>query len=473
MNYIARIVWLSVIAVMVTSPVFAQSARLDDEEIVKRVEDVLERVMQQPETVGFSLAVARDDKLLFEAGRGMADLEFEVPADQDTVFRIGSVTKQFTAAAIMNLVESKKLKLDSPVNDLLPDVDLGDHTVTVRQLLNHTSGIPNSTAHPGFFKSGSALDATHDEFLAFVKDVPFDFEPGESWSYSNTGYYFLGMVVEAVDGRPYAEFLQDEFFDPLGLTRTRFGSARDIIPNRAQGYVFAPVVELTNDPFVNMETLGAAGGLISTAGDLVRWQIALTEGRVVSEASYRKMVDSGVPVGPDGSTYGFGLAVTGTGEGRRIGHAGGIPGFNSMLVLLPERDMHVAMISNSHLASTVVVELILSAISSAEPPEAPRKAPKAGAEAAVKRLIGELAKGEPDYSLMSEGLAGLTQSQLPHLQPLLAGMGSIESIDFNRVSLEGADVFDVTFANGSIVYTISLRDDGIVERATFWVTSSE
>ncbi len=471
MTNISRIVVATVISLTVIFPASAQSVRLDEAEIVERVEAVLETVIDQPETVGFSLAIARDNKMLLETARGLAELEFETPANRETIFRIGSVTKQFTAAAIMKLVEEKKLKLDNLVDDLLPDVDFGRRAVTVRQLLNHTSGLPNYTERPDFFKSGSVFDFSREELLAYVNEASFEFEPGESWRYSNTGYYLLAMVVEAVDSRSYAEFLKDEFFDPLGLTRTRYGSERDIIPNRAQGYDSFSGNQLMNAPFIKMDTAGGAGGLISTAGDLVRWQIALTEGKAVSEASYREMVESGVPVGPDNSRYGFGLALTGTDENRRIGHAGGIPGFNSMLVLLPEQDLDIAMIANSPLQSTFVIDLILGAISTEEPPEAQRKAPKPGAEAALRRIIGQVAKGEPDYSVMSEGLAGGVKAELSQTEPLLTSMGQIESVDFARVNLYGADVFDVTFANGSITFSVLLREDGIIESMSFYVTS--
>lgn len=467
MHSIIRITTVSALVAMVTASAFAEPVRLDDAEVTARVNSVLERVMDQPQAVGFSLAVARDGEVLLETTRGLADLEFKAPADTETIFRIGSVTKQFTAAAIMKLVERKKLTLDSPLHKFLPNVHSSERTVTIRQLLNHTSGIPSYTSQPQFFAKGSALNLTHEELLAFTDGVPFDFEPGEGWNYSNTGYYLLGMVIEAVDGRPYAQFLQDEFFGPLGLTRTRYGSGRDIIPNRAQGYDLGPDGQLVNDALISMKTPGAAGALVSTAGDLVRWQLALTEGRAVSKASYQEMIDSGVPTGQGDARYGFGLFITGTGEDRRIGHAGGIPGFNSELTLLPEQNLHVAAISNSPLSSREAVDLIVSAITSEDPPVTPRTAPTAGAEAAVRRMIEELAQGKPDYSLMSEGLAGATRSQLPQIQPMLAALGPIESVTFKRVSLNEADVFDVKLANGSLSFTILLGDGGVVESAYF------
>lgn len=473
MNSTKCIIIASAVAAMVMSPVFAQSVRLDDAEVVARVEVVLKRVMDQPEAVGVSLAVARENEILIETARGQANLELDVPVTLGTVFRIGSVTKQFTAAAIMKLVERKTLTLDSSLHDFLPDVDIGERTVTIRQLLNHTSGIPSYTSQPEFSRRGSTLDLSHEELLAFIDGVPFDFEPGEGWNYSNTGYYLLGMIIEAVDGRSYAQFLEDEFFGPLGLTHTRYGSERDIIPNRAQGYDVDAAGKLVNDALISMNPPGAAGALVSTAGDLVRWQIALTEGRAVNEASYQQMVDSSVPVGQGGSRYGFGLFMGGTGEERWIGHSGGIPGFNSSLTLRPEQGLHVAMISNSPVSSRAAVDLIVAAITSEKPPTAPRTEPREGAEAAVRRIIAEVARGEPDYSLMSEGLAGATRAQLPQIQPMLAALGPVKSITFKRVTLNNADVFDVKMASGSLSYTILFGEGGIVETANFYPSDNQ
>lgn len=456
---------------MAASPVLAQSVQLDDAEISARIETVLDRAMDQPEAVGLSVSVARDSEMLVETTLGLADLEFGNPADTETMFRIGSVTKQFTAAAIMTLVEDGALDLDSPLSDFLPDFDTGGRTITMRQLLNHTSGVPSYTSQPDFFPKGAPLDLNHEELLAFIADVSFDFEPGEGWNYSNTGYYLLGMVIEAVDGRTYAAFVQDELFEPLGLTRTRYGSARDIIPNRAQGYDPGPEGELMNDALINMNTPGAAGALISTAGDLVRWQMALTSGRAVSERSYQEMIDSSVPTGRGDSRYGFGLQISGTGEDRRISHGGGIPGFNSMLTLLPEQNLYVAAISNSPLSSAAIVDNILTSIMSEDPPPAPRIEPQPGAEATVRRMIGELAEGEPDYNLMSETLAEATRAQLPQLQQLFETLGPIVSITFDRVNLNNADVYDVQFENGAVSYMIALGEDGMTEMAAFSITT--
>jgi CubicO group peptidase (beta-lactamase class C family) len=179
----------------------AQQVTLNDEDVIARTDAVVDWAMQRPGAVALSVAVARDGQVLVDTGVGIADLEFDVPANRETSFRIGSLTKQFTAAAIMKLAERGKLSIDDDIGEYLPD----------------------------FFADGSPLDLTHAQLLAFIDGVPFDFEPGTAWKYSNTGYYLLGMIIEAVYGRPYAQFVAQELFEPLGLTRTRYGSERDII----------------------------------------------------------------------------------------------------------------------------------------------------------------------------------------------------------------------------------------------------
>jgi CubicO group peptidase (beta-lactamase class C family) len=262
------------------------------------------------------------------------------------MFRIGSVTKQFTAAAIMRLCEQGKLSLDDDIRNFLPDYPTQGHTVTIRHLLTHTSGIYSYTSDGEFMFTRTGVEKTHDQMLAEFMNKPFDFSPGEKWSYSNSGYYLLGMVIEKVSGKPYPVYLQEEFFTPLGLERTRYDSTSELITNRAQGYRYENG-SLLNDLPMAMSIPGGAGGLISTAEDLVRWQMALMNGKVVTPESVKEMC---TPVTlADGRThdYGFGLAMREYRGHRYVGHAGGIFGFNSVLYCFPDTQLHIAVISNS------------------------------------------------------------------------------------------------------------------------------
>jgi CubicO group peptidase (beta-lactamase class C family) len=282
---------------------------------------------------------------VYERAHGFADLEFTVNADPETMFRIGSVTKQFTGAAIVKLAERGKLSVDDPLSRFLPDYPRGDE-ITLRHLLTHTGGVPNYTNLGPKWEQVVARELSHEELVALWKDMPLDFEPGTKWNYSNSGYYLLGMVIEKVSGQGYDAFLRDTFFDPLKLTRTRYDSNGEVLLNRAQGYGFAEG-KFWNDQLIGMSQPGAAGALISTAGDLVRWQLALVGGKVVAPASFEEMTLPYLLEDGSDSHYGFGLMIAPQIGLPCISHGGGIFGFNSYLAYWPEEKLSISVISNS------------------------------------------------------------------------------------------------------------------------------
>lgn len=438
-------------------------ARLSDAEVERRVDAVIDEIATHPEFVGLSVAVARGDQMIVNRGYGIADLEWNAPVDASTIFRIGSTTKQFTAAAILKLAEQGKLGLDDPLSRYVPEFDTGGRVVTIRQMLNHTSGIPEYTTQPGFFTKLAPLNLSDDELLQGVSGKAFDFEPGASWRYSNTNYYLLGMIIAKASGRPYAAFMQDEFFTPLGLAHTRHGSESAIIPRRAQGYAFDPDTgSHANDAAISMNVPGAGGALVSSAGDLVRWQIALTNGRAISPASFEQMIGSPVKRGPGDAADGFGVVIDRRDGQRLIRATGGINGFNSVLNWLPDSGLRVAAISNSEALSAGVVERrIIAALTSAEPP-APRTTPQLGSEATLRKFITDIVAGTPDYSTMSPLGADVTRSMLPQLQQIYQDLGPLRSLTFTGVTLLDYDSYRAEFANGAAVYTILLAPDGSI-----------
>lgn len=438
-------------------------ARLTDAEVERRVGAVIDEIATHPEFVGLQVAVARGDDLILERGYGIADLEWNVPVDASTIFRIGSTTKQFTAAAILKLAEQGKLGLDDPLSRYVPEFDTGGRVVTIRQMLNHTSGIPEYTTQPGFFAKILPLNVSDAEVLQLVSGKPFDFEPGAGWRYSNTNYYLLGMVVAKAGDRPYAAFMQDEFFTPLGLAQTRYGSETEIIPRRAQGYLFDPGKgSHTNDAAISMNGPGAGGALVSSAGDLVRWQIALTNGRAISAASFEQMIASPVQMDQSTARYGLGLMVDRREGQRVIAHGGVINGFNGALSWLPDSGLRVAVMSNSQpMPSATVERRIIAALTSDEPP-APRTMPRPGSEPALRKFIAGIVAGTPDYTTMSPLGAQATRDMLPQLQQIYKDLGPLRSLTFTGVTLEDWDSYRAEFANGAAIYTILLAPDGTI-----------
>jgi len=338
------------------------SAAAQSPEWTTKVDALVAARLAKRDAVGFSIGVAQAGKVVLAKGYGLAEAEFASPANAATAFRIGSVTKQFTAALIVRLVEQEKISLDDGLETFVPDFPLQGKKVTIKMLLDHSSGIPSYTDVGEAWQKATPLELSHRELLAFVADKPFDFEPGTDWNYNNTGYYLLGMVLEKVHGKSYAQIVQDEIATPLQLARTRYDSNCDVIENRAQGYSMEKGVR-KNDSHLGMSQPGAAGALLSTGEDLVKWSMALASGKVVSAASYTQMTTTLVlPNGRD-TGYGFGLMRGDLLGKKTIHHGGGIHGFNSMLVHVVDADLHVAVISNSEMAdASEVSEAIVRAV---------------------------------------------------------------------------------------------------------------
>jgi CubicO group peptidase (beta-lactamase class C family) len=302
-----------------------------------REDQIVQYYVDQQHFQGAVLA-ARGDEVVFRKGYGSADLEWNIPNSPTTKFRIGSLTKQFTAAGILLLEERGKLALGDPIQKYYPDAPAAWEKITLADLLRHSSGIPNYTNDPEFMKF-TRLPATPDELVKRVRDKPLEFAPGEQMRYSNTGYILLGMVIEKASGKRYADFLRQDILDPLGLANTGYDVNEALLPQRAAGYSRGPG-GIVNAMYTDMSTPYAAGAMYSTVEDLFRWERALFGGKLLSAASLAKMTT------PYKNDYGMGLAI-GNNSGRKaIRHGGGIPGFNSHLVYFPERGITVVALSN-------------------------------------------------------------------------------------------------------------------------------
>ena len=332
------------IALLGAGAATAETKPISTDEAKAAIEALAEEALGKG-AVGLSVAVAYGSEVIFDRGFGLAEVEHDVSTDAETIFRIGSISKQFTAALIMQQVEQGKIGLDDPISKYT-DFPTGDHVVTVRHLLTHTSGIKSYTGLGEEWQKIIPLELSHEELLDLVREKEFDFAPNDEYRYDNTGYYLLGVILEEVTGKGYDELILDVVAKPLDLMRTRYGSNGDIIRNRAQGYAMEDG-ELKNDGLIGMSQPGAAGALLSTAGDLVRWSHALSDGSVVSKESYAQMTTPHVLNDGEPVKYGFGLSI-GEADGlASVSHGGGINGFNSMLITFPESDVTIATISNS------------------------------------------------------------------------------------------------------------------------------
>lgn len=314
------------------------------------IDDFVNQQMAQRHIPGLAVAVIRNGQVVVAKGFGKANVELDVPVTENTVFQLASVTKQFTATAILLLVQEGKLGLDDKVSGRLPNLPATWANVTIRQLLTHTSGIKNYTETKDFGKR-SRYDYTQDEMLKLVTDAPLDFPSGSKFNYSNTGYFLLGMVIEKVSGRSYGEFVQQRIFQPLGMTATRFNDIHDLIKNRAAGYSWDGKV-LQNADFVSPTQPFAAGALVSTITDLIKWDAALNSDKILPKAVLESMWTPTKLTDGAESGYGFGWGVQ-TNKGHRIvGHGGGIDGFSTEIQRLVDDTVTVIVLANSDSAQT-------------------------------------------------------------------------------------------------------------------------
>jgi CubicO group peptidase (beta-lactamase class C family) len=299
-------------------------------------------------TAGVAVAIMQGRALTYARGYGLADVERRVPVRVETVFRLGSVTKQFTAAAVLQLVEQGKLRLDDEITKYLPDAPVQGRRVTIHQLLNHTSGIKNYTSLGPETSDLFRLDLSPTRLLAMVASHPPDFEPGTSWLYNNTGFYLLGLLIEKISGESYPHYLAHHIFEPLGLRNLTYCDDRAVVPFRAHGYDRRRDGGFVNAAPMSMAVPYSAGSLCGTVLDLVRWRRALTDGRVVSAASYQKMIEPAVLANGWRTNYAYGLARYRLGgELEVIRHGGTINGFQANLLYLPKADLIVAVLANT------------------------------------------------------------------------------------------------------------------------------
>jgi CubicO group peptidase (beta-lactamase class C family) len=294
---------------------------------------------------GAAVAVRRGGQTIHVGGYGLANVEWGAPIDADTVFRIGSITKQFTAAAILKLAEDGALTIDDPIERHLADYPVGERRITIRHLLNHTSGIKSITSLPNFRSELANRDEPLSGVIAAFKDVTPDFEPGERFLYNNSGYVLLGAIIEHISGKDYATFLQESFFGPLGMASTRYLHERPVTPRRAAGYAREGHTIFNAAP-LSMTWPYAAGALGSTVNDLLRWDEALRGGAVVSPESYAAMTTPNRLNDGSPANYGFGLRMARYRDRPLVGHAGGINGFMTNLVHWPDEDLTVLVLSN-------------------------------------------------------------------------------------------------------------------------------
>ncbi len=318
--------------------------------LVKRLDSLSRKAVTDGPLASVSVSILRGADTLLVRAYGMADLEQRAPAQVSSQYRLGSVTKSFTSAAILQQVERGKLTLDDTLGKFFPEYAEWK-AVRIRQLLNHTSGIPDYTSVGDAFSGSAAEDVPHDSIIGFVRGRALQFEPGTKWSYSNSNYALLGMILEQVTSTPYDEYLAREIFPRAGLRETAYCDDATLVTHRALGYGRAHG-KFVNASAISMTIPFAAGALCSTARDLAVWGRALRNGHVINATSYRAMTTgefAGRHPDPSDSTqqYGYGVGMGMLGAHRTVEHGGNINGFNASFIDVPDVDLGIGVVTNT------------------------------------------------------------------------------------------------------------------------------
>jgi CubicO group peptidase (beta-lactamase class C family) len=364
----------AIAALAVTGPAFAapQQAPKLCPAAIRTINAAAAKTMRQG-SPGMIVEVARNGELLFSGTYGMADLEHGAPVNRETVFKLASITKQFTAAITLSLVEEGKLKLDDRLAKHVPELPVAAG-VRIYDLLVHTSGIPDYSEDRAGEKNKS-VERSRAEMLAWIgKLTPqLAFQPGSRWAYSNSNYTLLGLIAERVSGRSLDELFRERLFKPAGMVATAFDNPTDVVPHRADGYRRAKdsPTGFRHAAWISPTIPGPAGGLRGTARDIIRWNHALFGGKILKEPTLRSMIAPGLLA--DGRTtmfgmpedwqkgmasdYALGFFIKRTKAGVRIGHPGDVDGFSTWAAHYPASGVTIVQLINSQSADLNVDEV--------------------------------------------------------------------------------------------------------------------
>jgi CubicO group peptidase (beta-lactamase class C family) len=436
------------------------------------VDAVMKQQMRARHIPGASVAVVSHGKVVLLKSYGLADVENQVPATPHTVYELASVTKQFTAAAIMMLVQDGKLSLDDPINQLLDGLPAGWNKITIRQLLNHTAGVPEFSK-PQFHLDMRADHAPRD-LIQLVANAPLDFTPGEKYSYSNTGYVLLGMLIEKLSGKKYGTFVRERIFEPLDMKDSRFNDQSAIVPNRARGYTFTNFI-LENADFTSSSNPYAAGGLLSSAADMAKWMQAQGSEKLLSRSNWEQMwtearLNDGTNFG-----YGFGWNIRTTWSRKRVEHAGGISGFKTNVTRFIDDDLSVIYLLNSDAGPGSLGRRIFGLYL----PATQYHPPKAIAETdtritnLLRRVTVALSQGTGDPSWYTPKLQQyFFPDRIKLRKGWFDGLGPLQSFDLIQVKEESGRqkrIYRAVFDSIPMLFTYWLTPDHKIDDADFEV----
>jgi len=451
---------LALIALLAITGV-AQHTITSADEITARVDEYVEREQRLQRIPGISLAVIKDGQVILAKGYGLANVEHHVPTKPETIFQSGSVGKQFTATAVMMLVEDGKLSLDDKISKYFGDAPAAWQNITVRHLLTHTAG---TTDYPSDFDF--RRDYTEAEMLKRAETIPLAFQPGEKWSYSNLGYVVLGILIHKVSGKFYGDFLQERIFQPMGMSTARIISEADIVPNRSGGYVLVNG-ELKNQQWVS-PTLNttADGALYLTVWDMAKWDAALYTEKLLHKASLDQMW---TPVKlNDGKTqpYGFGWGLGEVRGHHLIEHGGAWQGFKSHIARYVDDKLTVVVFANLAQANPARIAHGIAALYNpdlAPVPPAAIEDKEPDVTALAKKVWQQLVDGSLDSQLFDTEAWLEISRNVNTARDFLNSLGPINSMELIEHSTQDVKRlyrYRLKFASIDLVYAVVLTKEG-------------
>jgi CubicO group peptidase (beta-lactamase class C family) len=405
----------------------------NDQQLAAEFDKILSEQYKANEP-GATALVSRNGQVIYMKAFGMGNLELNIPMKTDNVFRIGSITKQFTAVSILQLVEQGKLNLKDEITKFIPDYPTQGATITIENLLTHTSGIEDFTALPDY-QDRMMLDLKPTEIIDHFKDKPLKFTPGTKWSYSNSNYILLGHTIEIISGQTYAEYLAEHIFKPAGMTNTFYASDIKLVDNRAGAYSHGENGFENAQP-ISMTQPYAAGSIQSTVEDYFKWHQALFAHTLVKKESLAKAYTNYKLTDGKESDYGYGWKFGHVYDSPSIWHGGAINGFGTVEIYLPKEDVLVVIFSNCDCSSPKESGLLLAAVASGKTREY-KEVSVDDASLAAYAGVYENAKGQQriisvsDKKLYSQ-LGRGPKSNLKPYQKDQFFFNAMQTIDFSR-----------------------------------------
>src|SRR5579871_14461 len=341
---------------------FAQCQDTTSKSLERSVDSLLGAQFHANEP-GCVVLIAKNGQVVYEKAFGSADLELKVPMRPDMIFRLGSGTKQYTAIAILQLVEQGKITLQDSIQKFIKGFPSNSHLLTIENLLTHTSGIMDYETLDIHIPFAFRIDLPPKQIVDSLKDHPLEFTPGSKFEYSNSNFFLLGYIIELVTGKPYPQYMQDNIFTPLGLANTYYDDETRIIPGKVNGYK-KDGADYKNAEYIGMSQAYAAGALMSNVDDMFKWHLALYADKAVTEKTLQKAFTAFKLSDGTIDKYGYGWYIDPTQGIHSIEHAGSIDGFRSNEIYLPDQDIFVATLFNIENDKTLLLANTIAALAS-------------------------------------------------------------------------------------------------------------